>query len=68
MKTTAARCVVRDVYRSAVNELNDAFQKAGAASPLRKLGGMIMFAATYGWSNVEFIRTTHALQPILDAR
>lgn len=54
--------------RSAVNEFDDAVRKAGAASPLRKLGGMMMFAASYGprngWSNVEFIRTTYALQPI----
>ena len=54
--------------RSAVNEFDDAVGKAGAASPLRKLGGMMMFAASYGptngWSNVEFIRTTYALQPI----
>lgn len=54
--------------RSAVNEFDNAVGKAGAASPLRKLGGMMMFGASYGprsgWSNVEFIRTTYALQPI----
>jgi hypothetical protein len=54
--------------RSAVNEFDDAVRKAGAASPLRKLGGMMMFVESYGptngWSNVEFIRTTYALQPI----
>ncbi len=54
--------------RSAVNEFDDAVRKAGAASPLRNLGGMMMFAASYGpgsgWSNVEFIRTAYALQPI----
>ena len=53
---------------STVNEFDDAVRKAGAASPLRKLGGMMMFAANYGprnrWSNVEFIHTEYALQPI----
>jgi hypothetical protein len=53
---------------SAVNEFDDAVRKAGAASPLRKLGGMMLFASSYGpgngWSNVEFIHTRYALQPI----
>src|ERR1700720_1394019 len=54
--------------RSAVNEFDDAVRKAGAASLLRKLGGMVMFAASYGprnrWRNVEFCYTSYALNPI----
>ena len=50
------------------DEFDDAVRKAGAATPHRKLGGMMMVAASYGprdrWSSVEFIRTTYALQPI----
>jgi len=53
---------------SAVNEFNDTVRNAGAASPLRKLGGMMMFSNIYGpssgMSNVVFCPTSDPLKPI----
>jgi hypothetical protein len=54
--------------RSAVNEFNDAVQKGGAGSPLRKLGGMMMIGINqsvgYNPNNVEFGYTSYALKTI----
>jgi hypothetical protein len=53
---------------SAVNEFDDAVRAAGAASPLRKLGGMMMFSTTYGprsnMSNIDFRPTSDPFKPI----
>lgn len=53
---------------SAVNEFDDAVRKAGGRSPLRKLGGMMMFSNIYGpstgFSNVAFYRTSFPLKPM----
>ncbi len=53
--------------RSAVNEFDDNVLKAGAASPLRKLGGMMILKThqSVGWhaANVEFCYTSYALHP-----
>jgi len=53
---------------SAVNEFDDAVRKAGAASPLKKLGGMIMFSnvrgPSSGMSNVVFCPTSYPHKPI----
>jgi hypothetical protein len=54
--------------QSAVNEFDDLVEKAGAASPLRKLGGMMMFSSIIGpvsgMSNVAFCPTRYPLKPI----
>jgi len=53
---------------SAVHEFDDAVRKAGAASPLRKLGGMTVFSNIYGpstgMSNVVFCPTSYPSKPI----
>jgi len=53
---------------SARNEFDDAVHNAGAASPLRKLGGMMMFSniagPRSGMSNVFFCPTSDPLKPI----
>lgn len=54
--------------RSAVNEFDDAVRKTGYASPLRKLGGLMMIRVNqsvgYNPNNVDFCYTLHALKPI----
>lgn len=56
------------LLQSAVNEFDDKVREAGAASPLRKLGGMMMLSTSYGpssrMSNVVFCPTRYALNPI----
>ncbi len=56
------------LLQSAVNEFDDAVGKAGAASTLRKLGGMMMFSNIFGpstgMSNIVFCPTRYALNPI----
>jgi hypothetical protein len=58
------------MLRSSVNEFDDAVQIAGAGSPLRKLGGMMMFSNIYGpstgFSNVVFCPTSFPLKPVSD--
>ena len=53
---------------SIVNEFDDAVYKAGASTPLRKLGGMMMFSnisgPSTGHSNIFFQPTRFALNPI----
>lgn len=53
---------------TAVQEFDLAVQREGQQSPLRKLGGMMMFNASYGprngWSNVEFECLLHPFYSI----
>jgi hypothetical protein len=56
------------MLQSAVNEFDDEVYKAGASSPLRKLGGMAMigisFGPSSGMSNVGFVPTRFPVKPI----
>ena len=56
------------LLESARNEFDDEVQRAGTASPLRKLGGMMMFSniqgPSTGFSNVVFCPTCFPLKPI----
>lgn len=58
------------LLQTAVNEFDDTVWKAGAGSPLRKLGGMMLFSTTFGpssgMSNIEFCPTSYPLKPISD--
>jgi hypothetical protein len=53
---------------SAMKEFDDAVRKAGVASPLRKLGGMVMIGFNqgvgYNPNNVEFCYADDAFKPI----
>jgi hypothetical protein len=56
------------LLQTVINEFDDTVREAGATSPLRKLGGVMMFSNIYGsstgMSNVLFCPTRYPLKPI----